>query len=267
MKRLSLDQSGFGHLAIILVIVVIAGVGLAGWYVMSQNSDTKNSGSQNNQNSSQNPAQAESADEKDIELQNLGVASITDAIAIDTNATRDFNSRGLKGYYNFGNKLSGNRLNPNFEFASVKPGTPIIAAIDGFIGFTRQQADTNDYEVFLQPKEGSKWTIGYDHLVNITVKQGDKVKAGDKLGEAAKQNNGLLRFEFQVNKDENRKTTHLCPTPLLSSAAKDKVISELTSMQNAWEQKTGLELYDVSAQNPVGCLLPSMSPEQAQGQN
>ncbi len=74
MKRTSLTQTGFGHLAIILVIVVVAGVGLAGWYVMNSSNNKKDNATSQNNATQQSGNQKQSADseEPDIQLQNLG---------------------------------------------------------------------------------------------------------------------------------------------------------------------------------------------------
>ncbi len=79
------------------------------------------------------------------------------------------------------------------------------------------------------------------------------------------QNNGLLRFEIQINKDENGATTHYCPTTLLATGVKEKWLADLTAMQNKWESTTGLELYDLAAQDPVGCTAKTLTPQQAEG--
>lgn len=258
--KLKTNQSGFGHIALILGIVVILAIGFVGWGVYSNSSSEDSTKT----NSSETKDQKAVEKEADIALENLGLASL-DSIDVTTQATREFSSNKLKGFYVFGDKLSGGRTNPNFEYASVKPGSPVVSAIDGIVGFINQQPDTKDYEVFIQPKEGSVWTIGYDHLTDVAVKKGDTVKAGDVLGKPAAQNNGLLRFEMQINKDENGQTTHYCPTTLLAANVRDKWQAELTTMQNSWESKTGLELYDLTAQDPVGCLAKTLTPKQAEG--
>jgi hypothetical protein len=133
----------------------------------------------------------------------------------------------------------------------------------------RAQPETNDFEVFLQPKDGSAWTIGYDHLVNVSVQRGDVIKAGTLLGQPARQNNGLLRFELQINQDigpsNNPATTHFCPTLLLDASVRDKLLAELTAMMNGWESFSGLELYDPARQAPIGCITPMMTVAQASG--
>jgi Peptidase family M23 len=198
------------------------------------------------------------------QLQNLGLISLDD-VQLDQNALRDFAIHKLKGFYIFGDALSGGRNNPNFEYASLKESTRVVASIDGVVAFIRAQPETNDFEVFLQPKEGSAWTVGYDHLVNLTVTRGDQVKAGAVLGQPARQNNGLLRFEMQINQDVGTVTTHFCPSFLLAPAVKPQLLAELATLQNSWETFSNLDLYDVAKQNPVGCTKPTMSVKEAEG--
>jgi hypothetical protein len=204
-------------------------------------------------------------------LYNLGIESL-DSIQFDQNALREFAQFGLKGFYIFGDALSGGRRNPNFEYSSLKEGTRVVSAIDGVVVNIERQAESNDFEVFIQPKDGSAWTLAYDHLVNVTLQRGDVVKVGTVLGNPARQNNGLLRFELQINQDigpdgPTRKSMHFCPTLLLDVSVRDQLTAALTTMMNGWETFSGLELYDPSRHTPVGCTKPMMTPEEAQGSN
>jgi len=257
-----MNQKGFSFVEVSIVVAVVAILGLVGWRLFIQSSSSDPTQTQENSSSS-NTADGNS-DEADIALQNIGLQSIED-VDVTTQAVREYGSNGLKGFYVFGDKLSGGRLNPNFEYASLRSGTKVVSAIDGVVGFIKQQSDSNDFEVFIQPKDGSMWTIGYDHITNVTVKKGDTVRSGDVIGEPAVQNNGLLRFELQINKDENGVTTHYCPSALLASSVRDKYLNELATMQNKWEEKTALDLYDISTQSPIGCLKETLSVAEAEG--
>ena len=124
MKTLK-NQSGFSHTAIALIICVMVIIGLVGWRVVTSSKNTPN-----NQATSQTP------EESDVQLQNLGLASL-DSVLVSQDALREYDSSGLKGFYVFGDKLSGGRINPNFEFASLKEDTEIISAIDGVVTFIR----------------------------------------------------------------------------------------------------------------------------------
>jgi hypothetical protein len=239
------------------IAVVLIGAGIAAVMMGGKDDAGENTVAQ------QTPTPT-AAVEADIALQNVGLKDLT-GVDYTVNATREFKTNGLKGFYIFGDKLSGGRVNPNFEFSSLKKGTEVVAAIDGVIGFINEQADTNDYEVFLQPKDGSAWTIGYDHLVDLKVKKGDVVKAGAVLGTPAVQNNGLYRFEMQINKDVAGVTTHYCPSVLLSAGVKDGILADLGAMQTKWETTSKLELYNLESQSPVGCTKATMSVAEAEG--
>lgn len=239
----------------ILIFVVLAGIGFAAYRVFG-NSNSKAD------NTSQESITKEL--EPDISLQNIGIDTI-DNVDINDYAIREFDNHGLKGFYVFGDSLSGGRLNPTLEFASLKSGTKAVSVIDGIVTFIKEQSETSDFEVFVQPKDGSVWTVGYDHLINVTVTKGQTVKAGDILGEPAKQNNGLTRFEVQINKDVYGETTHYCPITLLGQDIKVEVEKKLLDMQKSWESVTGKNLYDTDAQDPVGCLKTTLTPAEAEG--
>lgn len=256
------------NLIIGLVIVLVIVGGIVAYVVVAKDKAEVNTTAQPTAQT-----QSKSTSPDTLALKNFGLAKIgpydksagaSGDIAVTQDALRDL-SRGLKGFYVFGEPLEGGRLNPNFEFASVKDGAKVVAAIDGVVTFIKEQPETGDTEVFLQPKENSMWTVGYDHLTNVTVKKGDTVKAGDPLGEAAKQNNGVRRFELQINRDVNGTTTHVCPSTLLDESVKVSLLADLTAMQAAWETFSGKDLYKVEAQNPVGCLYSTLTPAQAEG--
>ena len=250
------NQQGFAHW--ILILIVFAAIGAVGFIVATRGNNDKGS------NVAMTEASETTDPEANLEISNFGLSSVKNDLNISNDALRDYESSGLKGFYVFGDKLSGNRLNPNFEFASVKEGVDVISAIDGIVAFIKQQ-ESGDYEVYLQPKENSIWTIGYDHLTDLKVKKGDSIKIGAKLGVPAKQGNGQLRFEFQVNKDVDGQTTHVCPSTLLAASAKDTQLAGLASMQDSWETVSGKALYDQALQKPTGCISHTLTPQQAEG--
>lgn len=254
-------RNGSALMIVVAVVALILIAGLAYWALSGNKEDSASSTGTSPSTSSSSGA----SENDDLELQNLGIESIS-ANQVEENALREYDSIGLKGFYVFGDELPGGRQNPNFEFASIKSGTKIIAAADGKVIDVKNQPESSDYEMIIQPHDNSMWSISYDHLSGVSLKRGDSVSAGDVLGEAARQNNGLYRFEIQVNKDMDGKTEHICPTTLLADGVKDKWINELTEHQKAWESGSGInDLYDIESQNPVGCLKTSLTPEEAEG--
>lgn len=116
------------------------------------------------------------------------------------------------------------------------------------------------------PSEQSQWVVGYDHVTNLAVKKGDKVKVGQRIGDPVRQGNGLLRFEFQVNKEVSKSDSlSICPTTLLDPKVKLSISSQLQALQDQWEAVTGLELYSTSTQNPTGCIKQQLTPAESSG--
>lgn len=254
------QQKGFLHIEILAVVAVVAIVAAVGLFVMGKG-DSQQDDAKETSSATESPDQ--------LTLYNLGIASL-DEVNVSADATRDFTKSGHKGFYIFGDILPGTpvRHNPNFEFASMKEDAKLISAIDGVVGFTQMQQDSNDYEVFLMTSEQSNWVIGYDHVVDPKVKKGDIVKVGDLIGYPARQGNGLLRFEFQVNKNNGGQDgLHICPVTLLDASVIDSWTTQLKEIQDKWEDVSGLELYDTSTQDPVGCIGKDMTPAFAQGES
>lgn len=193
-----------------------------------------------------------------LELKNLGTDMSN--LIVDNNVLREYKTNGIKGFYTFGEKLPGKDiLNPNFEFASLRSTTKVISPIDGVIGFIRPQEDTKDYEVFIQTFEGSIWTISMDHLVKLEVKKGDRVSVGDLIGYPNLQGNGTYRFEIQINKDKDGKTSYYCPTFILESNAREILGKKITEMEKSWESVSKLDLYTIEKEKYPGCLYESFS--------
>lgn len=256
------NQNGFSVVELVIIVVIVGVIGAVALFVTQKNKQSQSRSNGTKYNSSES-----SKTDDNLSLFNLGINSM-DEVNVTTAATREFTASGHKGFYIFGDILPGTpvRHNPNFEYASMKEGSKIISAIDGVVGFVKQQPESNDYEVFLMTRENSRWVIGYDHVTDLKVKKGDTVKVGDVLGVPARQNNGLLRFEFQVNKDDGTNNTmHICPVTLLDKSVKDSWVEQLQTSQLKWEQVTGLDLYDLTKQDPTGCLMKEMTPTFAEG--
>lgn len=258
-------QAGFGA---VLWIVVFACVGLIVLSYMLIKSKNKDVGSSRQVGTSSNTqSQQEPSEEQDPApvLQNLGYKDVSDLL-VSNDALREYDSKGLKGFYLFGDKLGGKedtRINPNFEYASVKESAEIISAIDGIIVNIRSQG-SNDYEIHILPSENSSWSVSYDHISNLQVAAKDKVSVGQVLGNPVVQNNGIARFELQINGGRGADEKMYCPTTLLATDKKKIYDDQIRTVQEQWNiLRSGL--YDLSTQNPMGCLKQSMTVTESQG--
>lgn len=237
------------YIWIVLLVLVTLGAGCS-------KQSTTNSSEQQSQG---NATTSTDSTEPQPELSNLGGISfgaynastkLAGDIRMDPEHYLDEASGHVVPMYVFGQPLPGRsttQLNPNVEFGGLKNPITLVSALDGVVGFVRQQTSSNDYEVFIQPKENSEWTIGYDHVTDVTVKQGDRVTVGQVLGKAAKENNGTYRYEFQINRDVNGVTTFYCPTALLNARSKATYTTKIEQFINDWNTMTGKKSYGIYA--------------------
>lgn len=202
--------------------------------------------------------------EPPIALENLGVD--LQQMDYSQNMVSASNNSDMKALSIFGDIIpkNNNSQNPNFDFRALKENTEVVSAIDGEVVAVMSQSDSNDSEVWVRPSRWSIWTISYDHLKDLKVSKGDKVKAGQVLGGVSSVGNGLGWFELQVNKGFVFNTQHICPTTLLG-ANKDAITKQLSGTMDKLEQATGKDLYDTASENPVGCIKQVLSPGDAEG--
>lgn len=155
------------------------------------------------------------------------------------------------------------------QIAIIAPlGTPVISMVDGTVcGLSKVWS--NDYSVRVAPI-GTKCMIGnwatvlfeHEHLINPTVKVGDKVKAGQQIGTVSDYNQhwkakgfGMIEIGVFFVKKGSNKSWHACLGNYLAPAKRDSMLAVLTSVQMAWmAELSDPTLYDLGAQNPVVCL-------------
>ena len=156
------------------------------------------------------------------------------------------------------------------QMAFIAPlGTPVISMVDGTV-CDLPTLYSNDYSVRVAPTGTTCLPGGiasilfeHEHLISPTVKVGAKVKAGQQIGTVSDYNphwkaKGLGMIEtgvFFSKNDNSGKPWHACLANYLAPAKKASMLAVLTSVQKAWIAERGdPTLYDLAAQNPVGCL-------------
>jgi hypothetical protein len=171
--------------------------------------------------------------------------------------------RHIVGLY--GEEVRGKREAQTIFMAPL--GTPVISMVDGTV-CDLPKLYSNDFSVRVAPTgtacSGSAAPIlfEHEHLIEPTVKVGDKVKAGQQLGVVSDYNPhwkakglGVLDIGVFFSKAGSTEPWHACPSNFLAPAKKDALLATLTSIENAWiTQRGDPSLYNLAAQNPVGCL-------------
>ena len=155
------------------------------------------------------------------------------------------------------------------QMAFIAPlGTPVIAMSDGTV-CDMPVLYSNDYSIRVAPK-GFACSSGaasvlfeHEHVLNPLVKVGDTVKAGQQIATVSDYNGnwkskGMGMVEtgvFFMKNDNSGKPWHACLANYLDPSKSASLKATLTSIENGWMSVRGdTNLYNLGAQNPVGCL-------------
>jgi hypothetical protein len=94
---------------------------------------------------------------------------------------------------------------------------------------------------------------GIEHVIDVKVKEGEKVKAGQpiaKVGDFDERHTpgiGLVEFGLLIN--SSGPPSHICPFKKIAPSAKSRITSELTAIIAA-DKKRG---YDSGPMEVIGC--------------
>lgn len=158
------------------------------------------------------------------------------------------------------------RINPNIEFGGITTPIELVSAINGIVGFIREQPESNDYEVFLQTHEGSQWVVGYDHVTDVRVQKGQNISVGDVLGLAAQEHSGYYRYELQINHESADDTRMYCPTDLLDDSVKAETVAALNTFVEHWNtQYRAVFNTDAYTTQSGGCIKPYITTAESEG--
>jgi len=164
-------------------------------------------------------------------------------------------------FFNFGfvvpaNSVGPEKVNPQPTFI-LPMGTKVHALIDGeVVSITKLYS--NDYSVMLKGP-GSDLIFELEHVINVTVNVGDRVRAGDVVAEVsgydAHNYAGMGLVEIGIlNASGGGTPTHLCPFDYLDESIRATTLQNISALQQAWETYRGdSNLYDQAAEVIAGC--------------
>ncbi len=254
------NQKGIAHLAAILLVMVIAVIGGIGYFVYSKEKDSEPITADNAMQVAQNsPAK----------IKHLGVEfgdyDVTTNKAGDFKFTKALLSSG-EGmqmlFMEYGHVIPGNSAMGGMSKGNPQPtyilplGTKVKAITDGKV-YDVPKLYSNDYSVQIEVP-GSDLIFEMEHVINVKVKKGDIVKAGDVVAEVsdydAKNYDGLGLVEIGILKPGNP-PSHICPFDYLDDAIKDEAFKKIVALQKAWEEYRGdSSIYDESKVLVTGCI-------------
>ena len=155
-----------------------------------------------------------------------------------------------------GDGQGGTKALPTFEYY-LKKDAEVFAIAAGEVARFVYQEDTEDWEIGVSFAPGSGWYIGYDHILSPTVGMGDRVQAGDILGNPGTWNAQVGRFEIMINNDATGYS--YCPFHVFDPALAEEYRGKVLQLMQDWEAYKGNpNIYDEAAHSHAGCTVDSM---------
>ncbi len=147
------------------------------------------------------------------------------------------------------------KANPQPTFV-VPLGTPVRAIVDGTVA-AMPTLWSGDYSVQITTNgQLQKWAYEIEHLINPKVKVGDKVTAGQIVGEVSNFNSGAPEGFGAVEIGLLRGgqvPEHLCPFAYLDASIREETFAKIRDFFQSWEDYVGDQtLYNDTA--IPGCL-------------
>jgi len=189
------------------------------------------------------------SDEPPLKLKNIGVN--LDYYDPKTNRAGDFEFTKQKlqfgrvfmpfGFVIPASSVGAAKANPQPTFV-VPLGTPVRSLVDGVVA-AMPTLWSKDYSIQVTTDgKMQKWIYETEHLINPTVKVGDKVVAGQIVGEVSDFNHGAPpgfgAVEIGILKG-GQTPEHICPFLYLDESIREDTLQKMNALFIAWESYTG----------------------------
>lgn len=161
------------------------------------------------------------------------------------------------GRQNTPNSARGSAVSYNPQPTFLLPlGTKVRALIDGEV-VNVSKLYSGDYSVHMQGK-GSDLIFETEHVINVKVKVGDKVKAGEVIAEVSNYEGdkldglGVLEIGILVG---GKTPSHICTFDYLDDSIKTETLKKIRALEDSWESYRGEpDVYQQDKEVTPGCL-------------
>lgn len=162
----------------------------------------------------------------------------------------------------------GNRVWTDFGHTDARSGktqpqpvfllpvkTKVYATINGVV-VDIPKLYSGDYSIHIATSRRSRWRYELEHVVNPTVKVGDKVKAGQVIAEVGPDNGRDYGYlDVGILKGGNP-PEHVCPFAYLDRSIKEETQKKITALYKAWENFKGdSNIYREETYVSPGCVV------------
>lgn len=251
------SQNGIAVIGVVVLVIIVAIVAGSGYLVF---------GKKSSDNSNESVSTAESTETKEAKIKHIGVN--LDYYDPATNKAGDFTFTKEKFefsrlFFEYGFTVPANSAGPekrNPQPTFILPlGTKVHALVDGEV-YDVPKLYSDDFSIQVKA-EGSDLLFETEHVINVTVKKGDKVKAGDVIAEVsdydARNYAGFGLVEIGVLKGSSSgPPQHLCTFDFLDESIKEDTLKKITAFQKSWEEYIGdPTIYDEANAYMPGCVF------------
>lgn len=259
MKKQKLNTRGFGAVEVLIIIVVLMGVGFAGYKVLTKN----NAKNERDQGRSSAESAAETGSDNSIVMKSIGFK--LDYYDEASNRAGDmqftkiplFNDQ-IWGDFGQQDPRSPNdptKRNPQPTFI-LPLGTKVLSLIDGTVTKV-EELYSGDTTIWVSPNKDSPLNFETEHVTKPAVKVGDRVKSGQPIAEVSdydtKAHPGFGIVEIGVLGQNGNRPSHSCPFQYLDGSVKSDTLKKITALHDAWEKYLGKDVYGSKYALP-GCV-------------
>jgi len=227
------------------IVILIVGI-IGGLFILTSNKSGPASLSQNgvvNRNTNEPP----------LKLKSIGVEFSDFKF---TKEKLQFNRLFMDyGFFIPASSASADKKNPQPTFI-LPLGTPVRSLVDGVV-VDIPTVWSGDFSVMVGTgDEKNPWRYETEHVKNVLVKVGDKVKAGQIIAEVGSFGNGdpegYGAVEIGISKGGNP-PQHVCPFAYLDDSIREETFSRMNELFKSWEDYIGDQTLYMETEIP-GCL-------------
>lgn len=250
-------QGGFGAIGIILLVIVL---GMASYtaFRVYQAQNSKITAENAEQKAAGSAVKMKSIgfnlDYYNPETNKAGDIEFTKFVFPEGSFDVLFSEFGRKDIVNSAKGDAGG-TNPQPTFL-LPLGTKVRALIDGEV-VKIPKLYSGDYSIHMQG-EGSNLVFETEHVINVKVKVGDKVKAGDVIAEVSDYNGdrldgkGVLEIGVLIT---GKTPSHACTFDYLDDSIKTDMLKKIRALEDSWENYRGVpNAYQQDKEVIAGCL-------------
>jgi len=151
-----------------------------------------------------------------------------------------------------------NKSNPQPTYV-VPLGTPVRSIVDGIVAAI-PTLWSGDFSIQVTADgKMQKWVYETEHVINPKVKVGDRVTAGQIIGEVSNFDRGAPAgygtVEIGILKG-GPTPEHVCPFAYLDDSVREEIFAKMRNLFQTWEDYTGNQTLYPDSEIP-GCLATS----------